>query len=450
MKVCPSDKILNPATNRCVSKTGAIGKKLMMINDVKKPVVSKIIVCPSNKILNPATNKCVSKTGAIGKKLMMINDVKKPIIDKNKVEELYGVPNKNKLSVLMKTTFKLFPFDHSIDKEQVNKFIQACDPEYKEICKKIIDNTEHISFEKFLARMNSCIYNLMTYVNFKRPIFIYLGKEQDFNDLKTKSNYWLYLYVKEFIRYITNEIKDVILITDIKKSNLMANDIIVLIDDCIYSGQQMGETVRSISTNSFFSYNFYLLVPYISSKGLTKIKSAFNKNKDLQNSTLIPTAHLQKLKSTNHILSSKEIEIMNNYYYKYWWLNFNNKYLIYFDHKLADKVSTITHFYLGIVPSNANTINIANYYYYKKELFNKGMFYKSNNLDLYNFLIIIPLFKNCKHYTKNLNIMSPKCPAPPYKDTFKDFINLIKNDYKPKSLSFNKKKMVINDKPKSY
>ena len=28
-KECPPDKILNPETKRCVSKTGAIGKKLM-------------------------------------------------------------------------------------------------------------------------------------------------------------------------------------------------------------------------------------------------------------------------------------------------------------------------------------------------------------------------------------------------------------------------------------
>ncbi len=67
MKDCPSDKILNPATKRCVSKTGAVGKKLLMTS-VKKP---KVVICPPGKILNPATNKCVSKTGAIGKKLLM-------------------------------------------------------------------------------------------------------------------------------------------------------------------------------------------------------------------------------------------------------------------------------------------------------------------------------------------------------------------------------------------
>ena len=118
-KNCPSDKILNPLTKRCVSKTGAIGKKLMAtaITEVKviknKPKV--VIECPSDKILNPATNKCVSKNGAIGKKLM----AKEVKLDDNKtkVRELYGIPNKNKLSSLMKDTFKLFPFDHSFDKE---------------------------------------------------------------------------------------------------------------------------------------------------------------------------------------------------------------------------------------------------------------------------------------------------------------------------------------------
>jgi len=63
MKSCPPDKILNPATKRCVSKTGAIGKKLMEV--VKNH-------CPHDKILNPATKRCVSKTGVIGKKLMGI------------------------------------------------------------------------------------------------------------------------------------------------------------------------------------------------------------------------------------------------------------------------------------------------------------------------------------------------------------------------------------------
>ena len=73
-KQCPPDKILNPATNRCVSITGAIGKKLNSQNEPKdknetkaEPKAKK--ECPPEKILNPATNRCVSATGATAKKL---------------------------------------------------------------------------------------------------------------------------------------------------------------------------------------------------------------------------------------------------------------------------------------------------------------------------------------------------------------------------------------------
>ena len=122
-KVCPEDKILNPKTNRCVNKTGVLGKKLMNEhgNGAKKTSKPKVIktkkrivikmnktkkgttptkvfkikvnktlknklvaakaakktrktppkkVCPEDKILNPKTNRCVNKTGVLGKKLM--------------------------------------------------------------------------------------------------------------------------------------------------------------------------------------------------------------------------------------------------------------------------------------------------------------------------------------------------------------------------------------------
>ena len=65
MVECPEDKILNPETNKCVKKTGRIGKKLL-----KKKETTTKIECPEDKILNPETNKCVKKTGRIGKKLM--------------------------------------------------------------------------------------------------------------------------------------------------------------------------------------------------------------------------------------------------------------------------------------------------------------------------------------------------------------------------------------------
>jgi hypothetical protein len=84
MKECPSDKIYNEATKRCVLKNGKIGKailagsykkkneskvkKLKKVQNLKKKTTIK--ECPSDKIYNEATKRCVLKTGKIGKLLL--------------------------------------------------------------------------------------------------------------------------------------------------------------------------------------------------------------------------------------------------------------------------------------------------------------------------------------------------------------------------------------------
>jgi hypothetical protein len=71
-KKCKSDEILNSATNRCVKKSGKIGRELLKnISSIKKKSLPKK-KCTSDEILNPATNRCVKKGGKIGKKLLGI------------------------------------------------------------------------------------------------------------------------------------------------------------------------------------------------------------------------------------------------------------------------------------------------------------------------------------------------------------------------------------------
>lgn len=66
-KPCKSNQIRNPATNRCVKKSGKIGKSLLgePIKNTKS--------CKPDQIRNPATNRCVKKTGKIGKMLLKQN-----------------------------------------------------------------------------------------------------------------------------------------------------------------------------------------------------------------------------------------------------------------------------------------------------------------------------------------------------------------------------------------
>lgn len=77
LKECPTDKILNPKTNRCVNKTSKLGKTILQEpsattttkNKTRKVSSKKSTECPPNKIINPATKRCVNKTGKIGKLL---------------------------------------------------------------------------------------------------------------------------------------------------------------------------------------------------------------------------------------------------------------------------------------------------------------------------------------------------------------------------------------------
>lgn len=70
--ICPPDKIRNPATGRCVLRTGKIGKSILSQQSVEKLLVKKRSPCPSGKIRNPATGRCVSKTGMIARNIMKI------------------------------------------------------------------------------------------------------------------------------------------------------------------------------------------------------------------------------------------------------------------------------------------------------------------------------------------------------------------------------------------
>jgi hypothetical protein len=89
---CPSGKICNPGSGRCVNMGGTIGKKL--VNNQPVLVVTQKIgdkqcktPCSADKICNPKTGRCVSRTGSIGKNLIPGNNKQS---SHEKVEEKSG------------------------------------------------------------------------------------------------------------------------------------------------------------------------------------------------------------------------------------------------------------------------------------------------------------------------------------------------------------------------
>jgi hypothetical protein len=369
--------------------------------------------------------------------------------NKKIIERVFGKPYKFKLSNLLKNNFVAYPLDHSLNKYAINKFLRACDSEVRDICYKLIVNTEHISFELFLNKINECIYELLVYYinqnpkigKYTRPLIIYNSNYKLFG----KSNYWIYTYVFQFIKYITNDNVRVELWNGFDDNGLVKNDFIVMIDDCIYSGSQMGGDIMSLYNPKKIKINLYLLVPFISEVGEKRVINDFKHNSYLyeSRSKLIFPKKFHKPKIIDNVLTEKEYIIFNDYYKAFIYLK--GKSLIYFDHKLADIVSTITPFYLGIVPSKQNLEILKHNFNIITDINQAQNVTKTD--EIYEYLNIIPIINNCNHYTTKLNLMSPGCPATPYKTTFKDFMKQLIKQKKHKSLDNNnekKKKFIKN------
>jgi serine/threonine protein kinase len=97
-KTCKPDEVLNAETNRCVKKTGRVGKQIekaaMMKRGLNKPTSApampltpaitekkpapapakktKTKTCKPDEVLNTETNRCVKKIGRVGKKIMKV------------------------------------------------------------------------------------------------------------------------------------------------------------------------------------------------------------------------------------------------------------------------------------------------------------------------------------------------------------------------------------------
>lgn len=108
-KICPEGKILNPKSQRCVSVSGKIGKKVIL--EKKKQAQKKLAQeklakekqaqkieleakkknCPEDKIYNPKSKRCVKKNGVIGKRLLKLENQKKKLPGKS-ISKKIAVP----------------------------------------------------------------------------------------------------------------------------------------------------------------------------------------------------------------------------------------------------------------------------------------------------------------------------------------------------------------------
>ena len=209
-----------------------------------------------------------------------------------------------------------------------------------------------ISFKKFIK-----------YIKKLKTNIVYVYKTKNFEN---KSNGWIYYLFTSYLKTIKNNI-NFILISDEKLNLLKNNDLLLITDDCIYSGHQMkSNLINNIGKNkkTDVSLLIFILCPYISSYGINAI--TYKEHLTEFNYKIIIGYHkkLDKYLCRN-FLSQEEIKSMESYYSNLnlkdvvnddddlYYIEFDG-FLVYFNHKLADYASTITLFYMGVVPNNYN------------------------------------------------------------------------------------------------
>jgi len=292
----------------------------------------------------------------------------------------------------------MYPQNYSIIGYRKDYFISNCDIKVQKIISKILDNTIHISFEIFMIYL---IKNFKEIIKLNiENLYIYITE-----DFIEKSNYWIYQlldYYKSIIGYSGN----LIIISSLNNLKLKDNDNILIVDDCIYSGEQIKLIVEEMNNNRNLSLNIYLFVSFMTHKGLEKITNEFNNNSYLDNCKLKLMDNIYYIdKSINNYLSDNEIKIIESYYS----IEMNNRYLIYFDHKMPDYYSTIPLIYSGIIASDKN----------KKILLeikrNKQKNLGNKNKDLINKLDYLQFIKNTFDI-RNINVLEPSIIKSPYKN----------------------------------
>ena len=407
------NKILNPKTGRLVLKTSALGKKILKeMNDskeLKKKPKNKEIklkdgyeiingklykLCKDGQIRNPKTNRCIkNKNKEIEKEVIEVNEEIQEEDDYKDANEEFE-EEEVKINLNNFYTYLNEPLNYEFNKSNVKKFLDACDDETRPIAKKIIDNTKHVTFKEMIKLLNLNLKELIELSRKDRPLFIYINKSQGIES----SNYWIYLYLKDFVHFY-NQNQEIIVITNkiIDNSKLKNDDIIVMLDN-------INDIEKLINKNNL-KLNIFILASFISKKD----KYLMNDD-NKKNLKIILNSHYSYIPNINDYLNTTELQLLISYYSYYNSLNshyninyeyFTGKHLIYYDHKLGNTDTTIPLFYSGIVPNS-----------YNKKLFNE-------NSDIPENLEIIPLLRNCEN-VRNTRRYNPECPISPYKDNIDD------------------------------
>lgn len=371
----------------------------------------------------------------------------------------------NELKELIKEK-PLKPTSHKIIKSELNNFInksEEIENEYyksqhykksliyrllqspqkstiKNDLKDIFNSTLYVSYYKFKFALKQNFKELFQYCkknNIKKinvllntPQFNHYEYDKYMKSFREKSQIWmlqhLYLYMKN------KKIKDIEIYPNLNLDEKMDdNSFVLVLDDASYTGLQlMGYITSTFRNVQETNINYYILVPFISEQAIENItEGGFNhryvamiglcktpKKPRNNKHKYIISKNLQIIKTLDHYLRKEQIVNLFKWYFKEDYLNGNfdkiyntycKRYPIYFDHKLADRVSSLPYLYSGILPVLGNHLISFQKYYVNDD--------DDDYYDLEEYKYYHNFIENCDNKNKVVPL-NPLCPYPPYKN----------------------------------
>ncbi len=307
-----------------------------------------------------------------------------------------------------------------INKKKMEEYINLHKKENQYLIKKILNNIQHVTFKNFIKNLSYQIEKFNNYLkdnNIKKYVFS-IGVGNDFGASTTdfniyKSNLWVFMLAYKFLKVKPYDIC-LNLNTSIRLYYPEIKDYLIL-DDCSYSGDQVVNNVLKVAStelmyfddNNFLASsltkkaifqpvqqkkcNIHLVIPYIS-------KVANNKINDLELTTAFNIIKYVSyiINPFKDILDYDLITKINSLYKKFYsYVDFGNLTPIFFEHKIADMISTIDLMLIkGQVLDNPE----------KKLVFVGACMYDKNNVEKHDLNPKIEGFIHNKIY----------CPNPPY------------------------------------
>jgi hypothetical protein len=311
-----------------------------------------------------------------------------------------------------------------IDKKLLKRYVKLYKKKNRQMIQELLDNLQYVKFDEFLEQLIVQIERFNSYIateKITKYVFVIgVGNDAGFtsnNFNLFKSNFWVFLLAYKHLKI---KPYDIILNLNIaiRLYHPTINDFL-LMDDCSYSGSQLVDSVLKNSVSELLyshekSYvvvdrgqvtfepildkncNVHIIIPYMSSAALAKINDF-----EITSSIRIIKYISRVIKTYGEILNEATLKNVSELYKKYYnYVDFPSLTPVFFQHKIADMISTI-----DLILIKGQVLDDPA----KKLVFIKECIYDKNDKNKYDLNPKDPGFIQKKLY----------CPNPPYLEFIK-------------------------------